>query len=130
MDAPNAHNPINPNAQDQFVDAVQGPTNQAQGPAIQNQAQGQAAQGPINNNAQVGQNVPMQPPQQPAPVQQVPIGPVVPASQVFYQNLIGKKPEFSGKPEEDAESHPLSTRDWTEAHSFPEEVKVKCFYLT
>ena len=39
MDAPNAPNPINPNAQDQNVDAVQGPTNQAQGPAIQNQAE-------------------------------------------------------------------------------------------
>ena len=29
MDAPNAPNPANPNAQGQFVDAVQGPTNQA-----------------------------------------------------------------------------------------------------
>ena len=36
MDVPNASNPINPNAQDQF--AVQGPTNQAQGPTVQNQA--------------------------------------------------------------------------------------------
>ena len=50
MDAPNAPNPANPNAQDQFVDAVQGHTNQVQGPAVQNQAQG-----PANNNAQVGQ---------------------------------------------------------------------------
>ena len=33
---------------------------------------------------------------------------------------IGKKPEFSGKPEEDAKSHLLSTRDWMEAHNFPE----------
>ena len=31
MDAPNAPNPANPSAQDQFVDAVQGHTNQAQG---------------------------------------------------------------------------------------------------
>ena len=72
----------------------------------------------------------MQPPQQPAPVQPVPIGPVVPAPQVFYQNWIGKKPEFSGKPEEDAESHLLSTRDWMEAHNFPDEVKVRHFCLT
>ena len=120
MDAPNAPNPANPNAQDQFMDAVQGPTNQAQGPAVQNQAQG-----PTNNNAQIGQNVPVQPPQQPAPVQPVPTGPVVPAPQVFYQNWIGKKPEFSGKPEEDAESHLLSTRGWVEAHNFPDEVKVR-----
>ena len=94
---------------------MQGPTNQVQGPAVQNQVQG-----PANNNSQVGPNVPVQSPQQPAPVQPVPIGPVVPASQVFYQNWIGKKPEFSGKAEEDAESHPLSTRDWIEAHNFPD----------
>ena len=61
MDAPNAPNPANPNAQDQFVDAVQGQSNQVQGPA------------------QIDQNVPMQPPQQPAPVQPGPIGPAVPA---------------------------------------------------
>ena len=85
----------------------------------------------------------MQPPQQPAPaqpsrvvpaqpvpVQPIPIGLAVPAPQVFYQNVIGKKPEFSGKPEEDVESHLLSTRDWMEAHNFPNEVKVRCFCLT
>ena len=33
MDAPNVPNPTNPNAQDQFMDAVQGPTKQAQGSA-------------------------------------------------------------------------------------------------
>ena len=100
MDAPIAPNPANPNAQDQFMDAVPGPTNQAQGPAAQNQAQGPAAQnqaqgpaaqnqaqgpaaqaqvlglaaqGPANNNAQVGQNVPIQPPHQLAPAQPVPL---------------------------------------------------------
>ena len=104
---------------------MQGPANQAQGPAVQNQAQG-----PANNNTQVGQNVPMQPPQQWAPAQPVPFGLVVSAPQVFYQNLIGKKPEFSGKPEEDAESHLLSTRDWINVHNFPNEVKVRCFCLT
>ena len=125
MDAPNAPNPANPNAQDQFVDAVQGPRNQAQGPAVQNQAQG-----PTNNNAQVGQNSCVQPPNQLAPAQPVPAGLVVPAPQAFYQNWIGKKPEFSGKPEEDAESHLLSTRDWMEAHNFPNKVKVRHFCLT
>ena len=134
MDAPNTPNPANPNAQDQFVDAVQGPANQAQGPAVLNQVQGPA---------QIGQNVPVQPPlpqtlaqpspvgpvvpAQPAPVQPVSIGLVAPALQVFYQNWIGKKTEFSGKPEEDAESHLLSTRDWMEAHNFPNEVKVRHF---
>ena len=111
MDAPNTSNPPNPNAQDQFMDAVQGPANQAQGPAAQAQAQGLAVQGPANNNAQVGQNVPIQPPKQLALAQSVPAGLMVPAPQVFYQNWIGKKPEFSGEPEEDAESHLLSTRN-------------------
>ena len=90
MDAANTPNPANPNAQDQFVDAVQGPTNQAQGPAGQNQAQGPAVQhqvqGPVNNNAQVGQNIPLQPQQQLAPAQPVPIGLVAPAPQIIYQN--------------------------------------------
>ena len=66
-------------------------------------------------------------PAQPAPVQPVHVGLVMPAPQVFYQNWIGKKPEFSGKPEEDAESHLLSTRDWMETHNFPNKVKVRCF---
>ena len=83
MDAPNAPNPTNPNAQDQIVDAMQGPTNQAQGPAVQDQAQGPEVQiqdqGPVNNNAQVSQNVLMQLPQQLAPAQPVPAGLVVPA---------------------------------------------------
>ena len=58
-------------------------------------------------------------------MQLIPAGIVVPTSQVVYQNWIGKKPEFSGKPQEDAESHLLSTRDWMEAHNFPNEVKVR-----
>ena len=103
MDAPNAPNPANPNAQDQFVDAVQG---------------------------QDGQNVPVQPPQQPAPAQPIPCWTNSACPQVIYQNWIGKKPEFSGKPEEDAESHLLSTRDWMEVHNFPNEVKVRHFHLT
>ena len=166
MDAPNAPNPANLNVQDQFVDMVQGPANQAlgctiqnqaQGPTVQNQAQGLAvqnpAQGPANQNqaqvpagqiptngpavqipvqgpTQIGQNIPIQPPPQPAPVQPAPAGIVVPAPQIIYQNWIGKKLEFSGKPEEDAESHLLSTRDWMEAHNFPEGDKVRHFHLT
>ena len=55
---------------------------------------------------------------------------VVPTCQIIYQNWIGKKPEFSGKPEEDAESHLPSTRDWMEAHNFPEGEKVRHFCIT
>ena len=139
MDAPNAPNPANPNAQDQFVDAVQGTTNQAQGSANQNRAQvpagqiptqGPAVQIPVQGPAQIGQNIPVQPPPQPALVQPAPAGIVVSTPQIIYQNWIGKKPEFSGKPEEDAESHLLSTRDWMEAYNFPEGDKVRCFHLT
>ena len=136
MDSSSASNPTNPATQDQFMDAVQGPTAQAQGPAVQGPkvqgpaAQGPTAKGPANNNAPVGHNAPIQPPQQLAPTQSVSTGLVVPAPQVVYQNWVGKKPEFSGKPEEDVESHLLSTRDWMEAHNFPKEVKVRQFCLT
>ena len=138
MDAPNAPNPANPNAQDQNVDAVQGPANQAQGSMVQNQAQvpaGQipdqipAVQVPVKGPMQVGQNLPVQPPPQPVPIQPAPAGMVVPIPQIIYQDWIGKKPEFSGKPEEDAESHLLSTKDWMEAHNFPEGEKVRCFCI-
>ena len=147
MDAPNAPNPANLNAQDQFMDVVQGPTNQAQGPAVQNPVQGltnknqaqvpagkiptqcSAVQIPVQGPTQVGQNIPVQPPPQQAPIQLAPAGIVVPAPQIIYQNWIAKKPEFSGKPKEDAESHLLSTRDWMEAHNFPEGDKVRCFHL-
>ena len=125
MDAPNAPNPANPNAQDQNADAAQGPTNQPQGPTVQNPAQGPtnqdqnqvpASQVPAQVPTQVVQNVPVQPLQQPVPMQPTPAGVVVPIPQIFYQNWIGKKPEFSGKPEEDAESHLLNTRDWIQVN--------------
>ena len=138
MDAPSAPNPANPNEQDQNADAAQGPANQAQGPAEQNQAQVPpvqipiqvpAAQIPIQVPTQIGQNIPVQPLQQSVPMQPAPAGMIVPAPQIIYQNWIGKKPEFSGKPEEDAESHLLSTRDWIEAHNFPEGEKFRHFCM-
>ena len=52
------------------MDAVQGPAAQAQSLAAQALGpvvQGLAAQGPANNSAPVGQNVPFQPPHQLAP---------------------------------------------------------------
>ena len=102
MDAPNAPNPANPNAQ---------------GNPDQNQDQDQDQD-----------QVPPPMPAQPAP-QSAPAG-VVPVPQIIYQNWKGKKPEFSGKPEEDAESHLLSMRDWMEAHNFPEGEKVRPFRVT
>ena len=92
---------------------AQGPTvqNPAQGPADQNQGQVPAGQVPAQGPVQVVQNVPVQALQQLVPIQLAPGGIVMPAPQIFYQNWIGKKPEFSGKQEEDAESHLLSMRD-------------------
>ena len=40
------------------------------------------------------------------------------------------KPEFSGKPEEDAEAHLLRTNDWMDTHRFQEDDKVQRFCLT
>ena len=110
MDGPNAPNPANPNAEN---------------PVDQNQDQNQ-------DHAPVGQalaQVPIQPVPQLALAPLAPSG-VVPVPQIVYQNWIGKKPEFSGKPEEDAESHLLSTRDWMEVHNFPEGEKLRHFRVT
>ena len=106
MDAPNTSNLANPNAQDQIIDAVQGPANQAQCPTVQNQAQvpaGQiptqvpAVQGPVQGPAHVGQNLPVQPPPQPVLIQLAPAGMVVSIPQIIYQNWMGKKTEFQVK---------------------------------
>ena len=40
------------------------------------------------------------------------------------------RPEFSGKPKEDAEAHLLRTEDWMTTHDFPEDQKVGRFCLT
>ena len=40
------------------------------------------------------------------------------------------KPEFSGKPEEDAVVHLLRTNDWMETHNFPDGAKIQRFCLT
>ena len=39
------------------------------------------------------------------------------------------KPEFSGKPEEDAEAHLLHSNNWMDAHHFNEDIKVQRFCL-
>ena len=45
-------------------------------------------------------------------------------------NWSHSKPDFSGKPEEDAEAHLLRTNDWMTTHDFPEDQKVRRFCLT
>ena len=53
-----------------------------------------------------------------------------PPYQVPQFNWSYFKPEFSGKPEEDAIAHLLRTNDWMETHNFPQETKVQRFCLT
>ena len=48
----------------------------------------------------------------------------------FTYKLVNFKPEFSGKPEEDAEAHLLCCNDWMNAHHFEKEVKVQRFCFT
>ena len=48
----------------------------------------------------------------------------------IHFNWSNFKPEFSGKPEEDAEAHLLCSNDWMNAHCFDEDIKVQRFCLT
>ena len=48
----------------------------------------------------------------------------------IHINWSNFKPEFSGKPEEDAEAHLLCSNDWMHAHHFNEDIKVQRFCHT
>ena len=48
----------------------------------------------------------------------------------LHINWSNFKPEFSGKPEEDAETHLLYSNDWMNPHLFNNDVKVQRFCLT
>ena len=50
--------------------------------------------------------------------------------QMEHLNWSYFKPEFSGKPEEDAEAHLLRSNNWMGIHQFPEDIKVQRFCLT
>ena len=52
-----------------------------------------------------------------------PIQPIQPAP-MPQLNWSHFKPEFAGKPDEDAEAHLLRTNDWMDTHAFPEGFKV------
>ena len=62
------------------------------------------------------------------PEQPIPAQSTEPAH-VPQLNWLHFKPEFTGKPDKDAEAH-LRTNDWMDTHAFQEGVKVKCFCLT
>ena len=65
---------------------------------------------------------------------QAPQAPQVPQApqgqQLVCINWSYFKPEFSGKPNEDAEAHLLCTNDWMNEHHFIDGVKVQRFCLT
>ena len=69
------------------------------------------------------------PPPPPAdpPEPQAPQQPMKPAQQVVHLNWSHFKPEFSGKPDEDAETHLLCTNHWMTTHHLVEGVKVERF---
>ena len=69
----------------------------------------------------------LQTPQQPT---QLPPQPSQQGQQMVCLNWSHFKPEFSGKPEEDAEAHLLRPNDWMNAHHFLEGIKVDRFSLT
>ena len=75
------------------------------------------------------------PPALPNPAQQAqqPVQPAQQGQQVVHLNWSHFKPEFSGKPKEDAEAHLLRTNNWNNwmnTHHFRENVKVQRFCLT
>ena len=59
-----------------------------------------------------------------------PQAPQQPAHQVVHLNWSYFKPEFAGKPDEDAEAHLLCTNDCMTAQHFLEGIKVQRFCLT
>ena len=50
--------------------------------------------------------------------------------QIEHLNQSNFKPEFSGKPDEDAEAHLLCLNNWMNEHHFVDGVKVQRFCLT
>ena len=50
--------------------------------------------------------------------------------QIVHLNWSHVKPEFLGKPDEDAKAHPLHTNDWMTTHHFVEGVNIQRFRLT
>ena len=85
------------------------------------------AQGPI----QVVQNVPVQPLQQPVPIQLAPAGIVMLAPQIFLSNL-DREENHNFQVSQKRMQNPifLSTRDWMEVHNFQEGEKVRHFCVT
>ena len=77
-------------------------------------------------NVPAGEAEPPQEPNYPNPLPEQP--PLLMANNQL--NWSHFKPDFSGKPKEDAEVHFWRTTDWMTTHDFPEDQKVRRFCLT
>ena len=114
--------PLNPPNQPQDLPAEENQQHQGEEPNMPPEPEelGQIGQ-PI-----LAYNQPNQPNHPPSQVQNFP------AAMAHLQQLNWSyfKPEFSGKPEEDAEEHLLRTNEWMEIHNFPDDQKVGRFCLT
>ena len=68
-------------------------------------------------------------PQNPGNPNPLPVQPPIPMAnnQLNWSHF---RPEVSGTPNEDAETHLLRTEDWMTTHNFPEDHKVGKFCLT
>ena len=61
----------------------------------------------------------------------MPNAPLAPeAPQRPQLNWFHFKPEYAGRPDEDAEAHLLRMNNWMDTHKFPEHIKVQRFCLT
>ena len=76
-------------------------------------------------NREEGEAVPNQRQEQEQPHHQDAVG-----QRHIHLNWSNFKPEFSGKPEEDAKAHLLRSNEWMEAHCFEEDLRVQRFCLT
>ena len=81
-------------------------------------------QQPVNIPA--GEAKQPQEPNNPIPLPEQPPMPMA-NNQLYWSHF---KPDFSGKPKEDAEANLLRTTDWMTTHDFPENQKVRRFCLT
>ena len=77
-------------------------------------------------NVPAGDTEQPQEPNNPSPLPEQPPVPMA-NNQLNWSHF---KPDFSGKPKEDAEAHLLRTNDWMTTHDFPDDQKVRSFCLT
>ena len=85
-----------------------------------------------NQNQNPDQNPNQVPNQIPPPLNPfLPNAPIVPGAPPRPQlNWSHFKPEFAGKPDNDAEAHLLRTHYWMDTHGFLDQVEVQRFCLT